>query len=200
MIMQLSSGIGGPLECAFAVNGILRSLLEELPGAEVLEERPAGVSGCLRSAVFARPGDLSFLEGTMLWVCRSPFRPHHRRRNWYVACAALPEPECPEEGIGPRDLIVTHLHAGGPGGQNVNKVETGVRMTHLPTGIVVTCTAERSQAANRREAERRLTALLRARADGAEARRRDAAWRKHAALERGNPVRTYRGMGFALDG
>lgn len=200
MIMQLSSGIGGPLECAFAVNGILRSLLEELPDAEVLEERPAGTSGCLRSAVFARPGDLSFLEGTMLWVCRSPFRPHHRRRNWYVACAALPEPERPEEGIGPYDLVVTHLHAGGPGGQNVNKVETGVRMTHLPTGIVVTCTAERSQAANRREAERRLAALLRARADGVEARRRDAAWRKHAALERGNPVRTYRGMGFSLDG
>ena len=73
-----------------------------------------------------------------------------------------------------RDLRETFLRASGPGGQNVNKVETGVLLTHIPTGLSVRCTEERSQAQNRLIARRRLAEKLEAR------EREAAALRRHA--------------------
>jgi peptide chain release factor 1 len=74
--------------------------------------------------------------------------------------AALPEPEEVEIDIRPEDVRIDLMCSGGPGGQHQNKVESGVRLTHLPTGIVVNCRDERSQHKNKAKAFRVLRSRI----------------------------------------
>lgn len=199
MILQLTSGIGGPRECAYALAGIFRKLEEEFSDIQVAEAREARDKGCFTSIVFTTDEDLSFLEGTLLWVGTSPFRPHHKRKNWFVGCSIIPETADVDVELRPEDVRIERFHSRGHGGQNVNKVETGVRLVHVPTGIRAASTSERTQHANRRIAERRLRAILADRKAQAQSDSRKAGWEKHATLERGNPVRMYRGADFKLE-
>lgn len=192
MIIQISSG-QGPAECELAVVKLYHSLKSEYKDIELIQKHEAKTSGCCTSIMFSTDEDLSELEGTIQWICESPFRPHHKRKNWFVDVSIIPEQEiiCQDNNI-----RFERFHCGGKGGQNVNKVETGVRLIHIPTGITVTSTAERSQLLNKKYALKKLAAILKNKQLEQAQLQINSAWREHNKIIRGNPVRTYTGQAF----
>lgn len=192
ILVQISSG-QGPQECQCAVGLLLQALEKEFPDINVIARNPGSGKGCYTSVMFETENDLSALEGSVLWVCKSPYRPNHGRKNWYVDVSIIPEAKTVAKEA---DYQIERLHSGGHGGQNVNKVKTGVRVRHIPTGITVVCTEERSQYLNKRKAMKRIQEQLGRRKEMAAAQHRNVAWREHNRIVRGNPVRTYQGMKF----
>jgi len=189
MRIQISSG-QGPEECELAVGlfyQALRREVEEIQMVSCVKGRRGGFSSVVLEA------DWSGLEGSVLWVCKSPLRPGHKRKNWYIDVSILEEiPRTSKE----MQVRFETFRSGGKGGQNVNKVETGVRVVHIPTGIAVVSTEARSQHMNKQIALNRLCDILADRDLQCARREKELAWMEHNRLERGNPVRIYEGREF----
>ena len=199
MWLLMTSG-RGPNECKIAVKRLVDILIDEAVHSgikAVLLDAQDSVSG-LQSALIALDGATSeFMaswEGTIKWICPSAIR-NTRRKNWFVAISVI-RPPLPLMQLREVDLQYDMYRASGPGGQHVNKTSSAVRVTHVPTGLVAQAQEERSQHRNKALAVARLAGLLVEQKLHADRKVEQEKRSKHDNVERGNPIRIYRGDEF----
>ncbi len=199
VVLHVTAG-QGPEECRWVVARLADAFAREAEAQGSLCEVLEPVEGLPASLLLRVTGEeaRAFAEartGTVLWVGDSPFRPGHKRRNWFVGVALAPEPEAMAD-LRDEDIDYQAMRASGPGGQHVNKTDSAIRATHRPSGLVATAREQRSQHANRRLARLKLAMMMEERRGRSRDDARRSRWGLHQRLERGRPVRVYAGTGF----
>ncbi len=193
----------GPLECQLAAGKILGVLLADLRQkglqAETVDRVTGAESGTILSATVRVSGNavreaIQSWLGTIQWIQKSPYRPNHGRKNWFVGIFEVD----PAKTIdwNENEIVYQSVRSSGSGGQHVNKVSSAVRAIHQPTGIMVFVQESRSQLQNKKIARERIREKLEKVQNEKLLEVVNQTWSQHHELERGNPVRTFTGMDF----
>ncbi len=205
-ILEVKAGEGGEESALFA-GDLLRmySRYAERRGwrTELLDETPSDLGGVKSATVAVKakgtpePGEAPYallkFEGGVHRVQRVPVTESQGRIHTSAAgVLVMPEAEPVDVSIDENDLRIDVFRSSGPGGQSVNTTDSAVRITHLPTGIVVSCQNEKSQLQNREQAMRVLRSrLLQMAQDRADAEAADARRSQVRTVDRSERIRTY---------
>jgi peptide chain release factor len=204
MWLHVTIGHGAPAECQIACAKLVAMLCDEARQNAIeptLLELQDAAHGLLSALIGLQGNDVEVFakswEGTIQWTCPSPIRKDWRRKNWFVSISAIRPPQLTM--FRESELKFDTFRASGPGGQHVQKTDSAVRVTHVPSGIVAQAQEERSQYRNKALAMARLATIFTQKNTAAKDAVETEKWSHHDALERGNPVRIYRGLDFVKD-
>ncbi len=200
-MVTISVGQGG-IEAQDWVEMLLRMYLkwaERRRFETEMIDQSAGEEAGLKSVTFTVHGPRAYglmrsEHGVHRLVRISPFDQNHRRHTSFALVEVMPELERSDEDsivINPQDLRIDTYRSTGAGGQHVNKTDSAVRITHIPTGIVVTCQNERSQMKNREMAMKVLKARMFQRQQQEAAKQLDQIRGQVMPAEFGSQIRNY---------
>lgn len=201
MILLQISASQGPQECALAVAKAMHRLMFEAKksgvSVDVVELTPGGKAGTYLSVLLTLDGEAETelarnWSGTVQWICTSPYRPNHARKNWFIGIACYREPPPAQMS----EIRFETCRASGPGGQHVNKTDSAVRATHIAIGISVKVQTHRSQHANKRVATLLIEQKLAESVAQSESNIRAERRLFHHGVERGNAGRVFKGERF----
>ncbi|MEK7578746.1 MAG: peptide chain release factor 2 [Patescibacteria group bacterium] len=158
-LLTISAGVGGrdAQDWASMLFRMYNRYCESKGWGIAILHESLGEEGDIKSATLEIRGSYAYgylknEAGVHRLVRISPFSPTKQRHTSFAALEVLPEIEAKDIEMKPEDLRIDTFRSSGPGGQNVNKRETAIRITHLPTGIAVAVQSERSQSQNRDKA------------------------------------------------
>ena len=201
--VQFTAG-RGPVECAAVCYVISRKFADEIQKIKLVPtvvDYESDDEFGFRSIIFKidkianKEIDVirSKWEGTIKFISiKNSFRPNHKRKNWFIGCNFF-DVDDTKITFDMNDIKIDLMRSSGPGGQNVNKVESGVRLTHIPTGIIVKCIMTRDQKQNLKVAKEIMQAKLDLLNNTKEANIKNLFWLSHDSLERGGEVMTIKG-------
>ena len=201
-LIQITSG-RGPLECQWVVAKVLKVFLEEAKNNnidyEIIHRENGDENLTLKSVtILLKAKNINeFLRtwlGSICWTGKSTFRKLHKRSNWFIGVFELEGLE--NINFNEKDIQFQTTRSQGSGRQNVNKVNTAVRATHLPTGQSVFVQDSRSQLENKKLSISRLKDKVLEQNIIRLQKRMQETWNNHLQVQRGNPVRTFSGTDF----
>ncbi|MGE4514977.1 MAG: peptide chain release factor H [Chryseobacterium sp.] len=201
-LIQITSG-RGPLECQWVVAKVLKVFLEEAKNNridyEIINRENGDENLTLKSVTLLLKSKNvnEFLKewlGSICWTGKSTFRKLYKRSNWFIGVFELEGLE--KISFNEKDIQFQTTRSQGSGGQNVNKVNTAVRATHIPTGQCVFVQDSRSQLENKKLSVERLKEKVLEQNIIQLQKRMQETWNNHLQVQRGNPVRTFSGTDF----